>query len=262
MEKQEMQQIEEQEIDLLEVFYVLWRNVWVLIVALLAGAVAAGLITVFFITPQYEATSIIYILSKTTSITSLADLQIGSQMAADFQIIATTREVLEPIREEYDVRGEFEDYESFVECVDVENPANSHMLQITVTYPDAFLAAQISNAIADQLKVQIAEVMSTDLPSTVERAVMPEEPASPNLLINFAVGGLLCFAAAAAALLLRHFLDDTIKDEEDVAKYLGLNTLAAIPLEHFEEDEALQLPPKRKPGKANSGGATGRRVSK
>ena len=99
MEKQEIQQIqiEEQEIDLLEVFYVLWRKAWVLALALLFGAAGAGLVTFFFITPQYEATSIIYILSKTTSITSLADLQIGSQMAADFQIIATTREVVEVV---------------------------------------------------------------------------------------------------------------------------------------------------------------------
>ena len=232
MGNQEIQQIEEQEIDLLEVFHVLWRKAWALLLALVIGAMATGLVTFFFVTPQYEATSIIYILSKTTSITSLADLQIGSQMAADFQIIATTREVLEPIREQYDNRGVFEDYEAFVESVDVTNPTNSHMLQITVTYPDATVAAQISNAIADQLKVQIAEVMSTDSPSTVERAVVPEDPSSPHMLINCAVGGLIFFVVVAGVILAGHFLDDTIKDSEDVTKYLGLETLAAIPLEH------------------------------
>ena len=266
MEKQEMQQIDEQEIDLLEVFYVLWRKAWALILALVAGAVAAGLVTLFFITPQYEATSIIYILSKTTSITSLADLQIGSQMAADFQIIATTREVLEPIREQYDTRGVFEDYEDFVENVDVTNPTNSHMLQITVTYPNAYLAAQISNDIADQLKIQIAEVMSTDSPSTVERAVVPDEPASPSMLINTAVGGLLFFAIAAGVILVRHFTDDTIKDEEDVTKYLGLNTLAAIPLEHSEDTKKVtkkhQQPPKRQIPAKNNSAVSGRRAAK
>ena len=238
MGNQEIQQFEEQEIDLLEVFHVLWRKAWALILALVIGAVATGLVTFFFITPQYEATSIIYILSKTTSITSLADLQIGSQMAADFQIIATTREVLEPIRQQYDVRGEFEDYEDFVENVDVTNPTNSHMLQITVTYPDPNVAAQISNAIADQLKVQIAEVMSTDSPSTVERAVVAEEPSSPHTLINCAVGGLVFFVVVAGVILAGHFLDDTIKDSEDVSKYLGLETLAAIPLEHSSAAKA------------------------
>ncbi len=266
MEKQEMQQLDEQEIDLLEVFYVLWRKAWVLVLALFLGALAAGFITLFFMTPQYEATSIIYILSKTTSITSLADLQIGSQMAADFQIIATTREVLEPIREQYDTRGVFEDYEDFVESVDVTNPTNSHMLQITVTYPDAYVSAQISNAIANQLKIQIAEVMSTDSPSTVERAVVPKEPASPSLLINTAVGGLLFFVVAAGVILLGHFMDDTIKDEEDVKKYLGLDVLAAIPLEHTGDNKKAQKANKRAQKRVtisvDSSGGAGRRVSR
>lgn len=271
MENNEIQQLqaEEQEIDLMEVFYTLWRKVWILALSLVAGVVLSAAATVLFITPEYEAQSEIYILSKTTSITSLADLQIGSQMAADFQIIATTREVLEPIREQYDTRGVFEDYEDFVENVDVTNPTNSHMLQITVTYPDAYAAAQISNAIAEQLKGQIAEVMSTDSPSTVERAVVPEEPASPSMLVNTAVGGLICFVLAAGVILVRHFMDDTIKDEEDVVKYLGLDVLAAIPLEHTGDskmarkaEKKAKTPPKRAAASADNSGSAGRRVSR
>jgi hypothetical protein len=33
----------------------------------------------------------------------------------------------------------------------------------------------------------------------------------------------------AAFLIIRHLMDDTIKDDEDVRKYLNLNTLAMIP---------------------------------
>ncbi len=228
------QQTEEQEIDLLEVFHVLWGRVWLLIVSLIVGAALSGIVTLLFITKQYEATSIIYILSKTTSITSLADLQIGSSLAADFQIIATTREVVETVMEDCGIE---EDYEDFVETIEVANPTNSHMLQITVTNPDPQLAAQVSNALADQLKMQIADVMSTDTPSTVERAVVPEKASSPNLLLNCVIGSLVFLVLAAGAILLGHFLDDTIKDETDVTRYLGLETLAAIPLEHTENEK-------------------------
>ena len=224
----QVQQPDEQEIDLLEVFYVLWHKAWVLVLALIIGVVATGAGTIFLITPQYESTSIIYILSKTTSITSLADLQIGSSLAADFQIIATTREVVDVVRNDLGIE---EPYESFVKTIEVTNPTNSHMLQITVTNPDPGLAAQVANALAEQLKLQIADVMSTDTPSTVQRAVVPEKPSSPNLLINCLVGGLVFFAIAAGIILMNHFMDDTIKNEDDVDRYLNLNTLAAIPLE-------------------------------
>lgn len=237
MENMEIQQVqpEEQEIDLLEVFYVLKRQMWLLITSLVAGVVAAALVTMFLITPQYEATSIIYILSKTTSITSLADLQIGSQLAADYQLIATTRDVVEVVMQDLGIEGTYED---FVNTIEVANPTNSHMLTITVTNEDPALAAEVSNAIADQLRFRIAEVMSTDTPSSVSRAVVPEDPSSPSLLVNSAVGGLLFLALAAGVVLVRHFLDDTVKDEDDVSRYLGLNTLAAIPVERSGKNGA------------------------
>ena len=91
------QQNEEITIDLLELGRLIWRNIWMVIIAIVVGAVLSFVVTKVFITPKYQATSTIYILSKTTSITSLADLQIGSQLAGDFEIIATTRELLEKV---------------------------------------------------------------------------------------------------------------------------------------------------------------------
>ncbi len=228
----QLQQIDEQEIDLLELFHVLWSKIWLLLASTVLGAVLVGLVTFFFITPQYEASSIIYILSKTTSITSVADLQLGSQLAADFQIIATTREVVQTVMDQFGITIP---YEKFVKTITVINPTDSHMLQVTVKNPDPELAAQLSNALSDQLRLQIADVMSTDTPSTVERAVVPAKPSSPNLLLNCVAGALAFLVLASGTVLAQHFMDDTIKDEEDVQKYLGLNTLAAIPLEHDRE---------------------------
>ena len=46
----------------------------------------------------------IYVYGKSTSITSIADIQIGSQMAVDFQIIAKTRDVIEAAAADIDVK--------------------------------------------------------------------------------------------------------------------------------------------------------------
>ncbi len=229
MEKYEVQQTEEQEIDLLEVFNVLLRKAWIIVISVIVGVALTGFYTVFFVTPMYEASSMIYILSKSTSITSLADLQIGSSLAADYQIIATTREVVEKVMTDFRIDARYED---FVETISVTNPTDSHILQITVTNEDPVLAAQLSNAIADQLKEQIPEVMTIENPTNVTRAVVPEKASSPRLMVNCAIGGVVCFVVAAGAILISHFMDDTIKDAQDVEKYLHINTLAAIPMEH------------------------------
>lgn len=216
---------DETEIDLLDLARVLLRKAWALALALVIGAAASGLFTKLFVTPQYQATSMIYIFSKTTSVTSLADLQIGSQLAVDFQIVGTSREVIDSVIAKL---GLDTDYKGLLETVNVTSPTGSHILKVDVTNPDPQLAADISNALADELRARIASVMNTDEPSILSRAYVPTNPVSPSLLKNTALGGLIALVLLAAVFVVAYLMDDTIKNEADVKKYLGLNVLAEI----------------------------------
>lgn len=68
---------EEIEIDLFELFMELKRKIWVILGVAVLCAGAAGAFSAFVLTPQYTSTAMVYILSKETTLTSLADLQIG-----------------------------------------------------------------------------------------------------------------------------------------------------------------------------------------
>ena len=219
---------EEDTIDLMELAGVLLRKAWALALAFVIGATAAGVFTKLFITPQYEATSMIYIYTKSTSITSITDLQIGSQLAVDFQIVGTSREVMDSVISRL---GLDTDYKKLLKSVEISSPSGSHILKIVATNPDPQLAADISNAIADELRARIAAVMNTDEPSTLSRAYVPEYPISPSMVKNVALGGIGLTFLLAAIFVVAFLLDDTIKNEEDVKKYLGLNVLAEIVVE-------------------------------
>lgn len=83
---------------------------------------------------------------------------------------------------------------------------------------------------ADATAERIAEVMVTDKPSTVEDAVVPQYPVSPSLKKNTLLAGLAGAVLVMAIIMINYLMDDRIKTEEDVMKYLELNTLASIPL--------------------------------
>ena len=222
---------DEIEIDLMELFHVLLKNVWVLIICLVLGAAVAFGGTKLFITPQYEATSMIYILSKSTSISSYLDVQLGQQLTVDFETLATTRTVVETVINELELDTT---YEQLVGDITVENPSGTQILKINVKNPDPILAKDISNAMSEATANRIAEVMMTDKPTIADVAVTPDHPVSPSTKRNTAIGGLLGMLAAAAYLVIRALMDDTIVDKDDVTKYLGLTTLAAIPLNQQE----------------------------
>ncbi len=232
---------DEMEIDLVEVFQLMLKRWWLIIGCAVVFAAAAFGYTKLFVTPQYEASSMIYILSKTTSISSALDLQLGKQLTVDFETLATSRPVVEKVIDELGLDTE---YETLVRSITVSNPTDTQILKLSVRNPEPVLARDISNAMSDATAEQIAAVMVTDKPSTVEEAVVPRYPVSPNVKKNTLIAGLVGALLVMAIILLNYLLDDRIKSEEDIVKYLELNALASIPLNKGEKSSK-----KKKAGK-------------
>lgn len=224
--KKEIRPAGSEPIDLLELLHVLIKKAWLILLCGAIGGVIAGGYTKLFITPQYQASSMIYVLGKTTSVAEGINLQLSKQLTVDFTILAKSRPVLTDVIQALNLDMS---YEELVNIVKVENPENSSILKISVMNPDPEFAKNVSNKLAEETAEQIAEVMVTDKPSTVEKAVKPVYPISPNLMRNIAKGAILGMALIVALLCFVFIMDDTIKSEDDMRKYLGINVLAVIP---------------------------------
>ena len=86
---------EENQIDLLELAHVLLKKWWLILLSgVLCGAIAL-LYTITMVQPQYQSSAMLYIVSKSTTVISVTDLQIGSALTADFEVIAKSKPVLD-----------------------------------------------------------------------------------------------------------------------------------------------------------------------
>ena len=54
------------------------------------------------------------------------------------------------------------------------------------------------------------------------------------------IGFLLGFVIACGVIIVRYMLNDSIKSEEDIEKFLGLNTPATIPNEKSQKVQDLR----------------------
>ena len=227
MEKLDKDEIE---IDLGALLREALRRWWVFLITAVICGLLALIVTVALITPQYESQAMLYILSKTTSVTSFADFQISTELTADFEVIATSKPVidgaLERMEEEDGVTLTREDVE---EMLEVSNAADTRILVITATDPDPSVACIVANAVAAETADQMAYIMKSDPPTTVEEAEVAEEPVSPSLLRNTALGVLIGILLVAVYVTIQYIRNDNIKNQEEVQRYLGLNTLAVIP---------------------------------
>ena len=96
-------------------------------------ALIAFCISKFIMVPQYTSTSQLYVFSKSTSITNLADLQTSSNLTNDYKVVITGRPVLEQVIT--NLKLDEETYGSLNGRVAINNPANSRIIEITVTKP-------------------------------------------------------------------------------------------------------------------------------
>ncbi len=218
------------EIDLIEVARIFLRKWWLIAIAAVLGAVISGVYTKFFITPMYESQSMLYILPNTTSVTSVADLQIGSAITGDFVIIAKSKPTVDAAIKAIALnegialtRGEV------LGMISVENEEDTRILRIKATSADPEHASVVANAMAEATAERMAVITKKDPPTVVEQAEPALDPASPSLSKNVVIGFVIGAFLVCAVLLVQYLMNDHIKTEEDVEKYLGEITLVSIP---------------------------------
>ena len=233
---------DEATIDLVDLFYRLLAS-WKLIVCLaLVFAIAAGVYTVYFVTPLYRATSIIYVLSP-ESIVNLSSLQLGNALTSDYIKVFDMWEVHEEVISNLNLDYS---YSQMKRMLSVTNTSGTRMLDISVTSPSRVEAAAIANEYAKVASEYIHETMAIDKPSIMSVALEPTNPISPSKVKNIAIGFVLGIVLASAIIVLRFLMDDKLKTAEDIRQYAGLTTLAVVPID--DEDE-LEI--KSKSGKKN-----------
>ena len=228
MNQQNKENTDEIEIDLGEIFGLLLHRLWLI---LLCG-IACGIIG-FIITPKYDSTTKIYILNRQNNNNlTLSDTQLASQLTKDYTELVKSRYVLETVIKQC---GLNESYGTLLSRVTVANTTDTRIISITVRDESPQAAQTIANAIRTVSASHIKSVMDIEAVNVVDEANLPLSPAAPSITKYTALAAAIGIVLSAIIIVICYLLDDTIKSSEDIEKYLGLSTLALIPLNTGEE---------------------------
>ena len=105
------------------------------------------------------------VLTKETTLSSLADLQIGSQLTKDYNILITSRTVLQDVVDELNLDMT---YKELKERITVENPSDTRILSITATDKDPEMAKKIADTLAKTSADFIGDKMEVTPPKIIE----------------------------------------------------------------------------------------------
>ena len=148
IEIKDRQYDDEIEIDLLELFGHYLDNIKFIVLGFLAGALLAGLVTHFAMTPKFTATSKMYMVSSSSqSVVDLTDLNIGQTISSDYVELLQTRPIIEGVIRE---QGLSYSYKELLNMLNISVINNTRIIKIDATSTDKREAMTIANALAEK----------------------------------------------------------------------------------------------------------------
>ena len=239
------------EIDLFALAQAVWKRIWLVLMSVVAGAVAAFLFATFIITPLYESKAMLYVNNSSISVGSTSfsistgELSAAQSLVKTYIVIMQSRQTLNAVIEQADLVYTYDELKDMISAASVNN---TEIFEITVTSDDPEEAELIVNTISDILPDKIADIVEGSSVRVVDYGVVPVYPVSPNVtkfaLVGFLLGGVL----SVGFIILLELLNNSIRSEEYLIQTYDLPVLAVVP--------AMTRKSRRKKGSASQSKAT------
>lgn len=111
----------------------------------------------------------------------------------------------------------------------ITSSTTSRVLSLEVTGPDAQMAANIANKMADEVSTVAHDVMNVVSVNVVDSAKVPTAPSGPKRPLYMAVGLLGGLFVAVAIVVVEDMLNTKVRDQEELEELLGLPVIGRIP---------------------------------
>lgn len=224
--------MEEREIDIFELMQAVFKRWWmVLIITIIAGSVGFGY-SKFAITPLYSAKGTLYItIDNTAAAQGGTSLDYNSILAAQeltntYSLILSSNTFYKIVAAE---SGLDYSYKDISRMVTMGNENESEIMSIVASCPDREHAAIIVETILNNAQAEISRVVVGGSVRIIDHPELPNGHSYPNVTKNTFLMLILGFILGCGLAILVEWLDDTIKDGEDIVKF-DIPVLAEIPL--------------------------------
>ncbi|MFT8362243.1 MAG: Wzz/FepE/Etk N-terminal domain-containing protein [Sporolactobacillus sp.] len=210
-----------------EIFLILKKR-WLLIIVLTLFAGAAGAaVTIYLMTPEYGASTRILVNQSGGKAAYGSDaVATNVELVNTYSELITDPIVLNQVIQKQHLHLPVSGLQNML---DEETSENSQIFTIKITSASREESVHLVNGIAAAFKDQVHHMMHLDnvsllAPATVERSWLVSPSLSKNLTIALVLGIIVSISLA----LFLEYMDNSIKEEEDITQRLQLPVIGLI----------------------------------
>lgn len=221
----------EQEIDLIELFKKMVKHLPLIILLSVIVGAASFAASKFLITPKYEANTSMLISNSKINNNDINNIEY-SQINANKALISTYSEIVKSkgiadrVIANLGLDMDFEEFQNKVSIVSIKDTQIINV-RVVDTIPER--AQDIANETANIFKSSIGDIMNVDNVQILDGASLPEEPSSPKIGKNTAIGVILGVILGMAIVMIKELSDTRIKSSDDVTAEFDIPVLGLIP---------------------------------
>ena len=235
----------DEELDLLELFYVFWKKKIWLIIAVIWGAAMGVVYTRYMVEPKYSS-SVTLILSKPTTevATDIYNTPEGGITQSDIilnqNLISTYREIMESRRVSKAVIEKLSlnmSYAEFKKCINVSSVKDTDVIKLSIITTEPELSAKIATEMINVFSEEVVKIYNIKNVSIIDEAEVNRNPVNVNYTKNAVIFAMVLFILTALVIFLIYYFDNTIKSKDEIEKLLEVPVLAVIPMIDGQKEE-------------------------
>ena len=216
-------------IDLMRLYLHRW---WALLIGIVIGAMISGIITVFFITPEYTATGTLYAedsndaIKQNTQSMDLGTLVVRKELVGTYAEVLRSNVFLKKVIQESGLNYSHDELQGML---DMRTQNNTEILAVSVTNENpqhAYILVQTLMNMADE---QIGFVIDGGGVKILDEPNYPGAPSSPNKSKNIQLGALAGLVISLLVVFLIDMFDKKVKDAVHLSEYFNYPVLGEIP---------------------------------
>ncbi|MGF9965411.1 YveK family protein [Bacillus rhizoplanae] len=204
----------EKEINLKNLFAVIQRRLWIIVVVTLTIMVMGATYSIFLKTPLYTSSARILIPANNDTMSSTLTVMINEPV------------VMEKVAAELNIKRSAS---ALSGQITAESVQGSQIVKINVTDKDPVLATKIANVTAAVYKEEAARILNFNNVSILSEAALKYSvPINVNHVKTIMTAFIVGLVLSIGFVFLLDSLDDTIKSERAIEKLLDVPTLGSI----------------------------------
>ncbi len=217
-----------EEINVKELLEYIKEKIWIIGIALVLSITASVIYTQAIKKPIYKS-STTYVLISDSSKDGITtnEVTLNEKLIATYKEIIKSRNILEKVINQLNLE---ETPQQLAKTITVEQVSTSSMIKITVSNKDPEIAKKIAETIGNEFSKEVEALYKISNLGLVDKALVPTSASNESnkkemIMIN---GGSLM--VSLMIILLMFYLDNTVKDQEQVQEKTNLPVLGSVPL--------------------------------